>query len=272
MMDEHFWVNGERIETGYYGAYHDARIKRTLSTLKMIGGRRVMELGGHPWVMTANLVDSDAFDLCATVSAEEVTKWADDIGVTARTYHLRTRAEREATFTNYSANLERQLFDIKERPDTVLACEIVEHLVRAPHVMFLNINRWLRVGGQLLVSTPNGAQFSNPLRRRSPTPAFRCYIYERHEYLYTLDELVDLVSLCGFKVTVAGYWDVYRRTGPSSVYGWLGRVPLPYLRDKFQKTIFLTAQKQNDVTELPRTPRVYVPNPDWELIAPATMS
>lgn len=267
MSLKQFWLNGEPVDAQSYGGYHDARIKKTLGTLKAMGARTIMELGGHPWVMTAHLIDSGQFEVCATVSAEEVTKWADDIGVSLHRYHLKTGSGREAHFTNYSANVERRLFDIQERPDTVLACEIVEHLIRAPHVMFLNANRWLPVGGKLLVTTPNGAQFSNPFRRRSPTSGYRCYLYERHEYLFTLDELVDLVGLCGFRIREAGYWDVYERGGPSAFYGLMAKIPIGYLQDKFQDTISIVAEKTADVTEIPGTPRVYTANPDWEYVA-----
>lgn len=267
MSTTQFWINGEPVGAGRYSGYHDRRMTQTLATLRKMGARRIVEMGGHPWVMTSHLVNS-GMEVCATISAEEVTKWADDIGVTRQPYHLKTAQGREANFSNYSANLERRLFDITETPDTVLACEIIEHCIRAPHVLLLNANHWLPVGGKLLLSTPNGAQFSNPFRRRSPTPAFRCHLYERHEYLFTLEELVDLVSLCGFKVTDAGYWDVYERSGPSSVYGWLAKVPLGYMQDKFQKTIYLAAEKQVTASELPRAPRIYIPHPEWEFIAP----
>ena len=268
LSDGQVLVNGVRIDHARYAEYHAKRIHKTLDALSRSGSRRVVELGGHPWAMTAALVDSPRFEVCATVSAEEITHWADDIGVCRSEYMLRTPNGREARFPNYSANLERSRFLLDVRPDAVLACEIIEHLARAPHVMLLNVNDWLDLGGTLVLTTPNGAQFSNPFRRRAPAPAYRCHMYERHHYLYTLDDILDLIRLCGFRVVEAGYWDLYDRTGLPSIYGWLSQVPFRYFQDKFQKTVYVVARKQEGVSRLSRTPRVYVPHPGWEYVGP----
>lgn len=260
-------VNGQVMEVHGYRSYRRKRITATLEKLPQIGARKIVEVGAHPWVMTALLIDDPSFEVCATISAEEITNWPDDIGVSVQRYHIQTACGNEAFVPNYSANIERTLFDLQERPDTVLACEIVEHLIRSPHIMFLNINRWLPVGGKLLVTTPNGAQFSNPFRRKSPSPAYRCNVYGRHSYLYTVDDLTDLIELCGFKIIETEYWDVYEHQGLSVIYDWLSRIPLKYCRDKFMKTICVVAEKDREVAELARCPRVYDSRDNWEFIA-----
>jgi hypothetical protein len=179
---------------------------------------------------------------------------------------MKTLGGREVSFPNYSANIERTRFAIEERPDTIIACEIIEHLVRSPHIMLLNINQWLPVGGKLLITTPNGAQFSNPLRRKASRPNYRCNVYARHNGGLTRSQLADLVQLCGFEVRDSGFWNVYQRTGPSRIYSALGALPVDYFREKFRRTIFLLAEKRGEVTELPRLPKCYVPHPDWEFI------
>ena len=121
-------VNGERIDAARYKRFHGRRIELTLEALRRLGARRIVELGGHPWVMTSALVDDGALEIAATISAEEVTNWPDDIGVTRREYRMQTLGGREVSFPNYSANIERTRFGIEERPDTVIACEIIEHL------------------------------------------------------------------------------------------------------------------------------------------------
>ncbi len=266
MKQTNFTVNGELLDRSRYGTYHDRRMEVTLETLRGMGAKRVIELGGHPWVMTAHLVESGEFEVCATVSAEEVSYWPDDIPLAQKSYTLTTASGREASFVNYSANLERRRFDIPGQPDTVIACEILEHLVRAPHVMLLNINSWLPVGGKLLLTTPNGAQFKNPLRVKAPFPGYRCHLYERHQYLYTMDGLVDLISLCGFKVTTANWWDVYSRGGMAKLYGLLGKIPLRWFRERFTKSLCIIAEKTETVNELSRLPRVCLPSPDWEFV------
>jgi hypothetical protein len=266
LIDGQVMVNGQVFENPAYLAFHQPRIAYTMQKLHHIGAKRIVEIGAHPWMMSAALIDDPEFALCATVSAEEVTNWPDDIGVTTQPYHIRTGQGNETHIVNYAANIERTRFDLQEKPDTVVACEIVEHLIRSPHVMFLNINRWLPVAGKLLVTTPNGAQFANPWRRKSPMPAYRCHIYERHAFLYTLDELTELIALCGFRIVEAGYWDVYERHGWSTIYKLLSHLPWRYCRDKFMRTIFVVAEKVQDVAILDRVPRVCDPHGDWEWI------
>lgn len=259
-------VNGKEFDNTYYSTYHHQRIAYTMAKLLQIGARKIVEVGGHPWAMTAQIIDSDQLELLATISAEEVTKWPDDIGVKTQTYHIRTPRGEEACFINYSANIERTPFDIQERPDTIIACEIVEHFIRSPHIMFLNINRWLPQAGKLLITTPNGSQFANPFRRKSPTPAYRANLYERHSFLYTLDQLKELVTLCGFKIIDAGYLNVYQVHGLPRLYQMLSKIPLAYFQEKFKKMIYLIAQKEKDTVELEKTPSIYIPSDNWDFI------
>jgi len=136
-------VNGQLFSSrGYYEQQY-RRIAATIGALREIGARKIVEAGAHPWTMTAELVDEPSFELSATISAEEVSNWTDDIGVMRQMHEMTTARGTTARFPNYSANVERTMFDIEERPDTVVACEIIEHLTRSPHVMLLNMNRWL---------------------------------------------------------------------------------------------------------------------------------
>ena len=260
-------VNGETIDLGTYEPFHRQRLDTTFAAMRRLGARRVVELGGHPWAMTAKMAADSDFEVLATVSAEELLYWPDEIPVRRSEYVLESGDGEATRFSNYSVNIERTLFDLEEKPDTVLACEIVEHLVRAPHVLFLNANRWLPVGGKLLATTPNGAQFANPLRRKTTTAAYRSHVYERHHCLLTLDQLVDLIELSGFRVLEAEYWNVYPRSGPSALYGLLGKLPHPYFHAKFRRTLAVSAEKVADVTTLPALPRAYSPSGRWEHIA-----
>jgi hypothetical protein len=262
-------INGERIDAAHYRRFHRKRIALTLATLRKLGAESIIELGGHPWVMTSALIDEGGFSIRATVSAEEVTNWPDDIGVTRREYRMMTPAGVEATFPNYSANIERTLFDIAENADTVIACEIIEHLLRSPHIMLLNVNRWLPVGGKLLVTTPNGAQFSNPLRRDIERGGYRCNVYGRHNGALTLHELIDLLELSGFAVRDCGFWSPYERAGASRVYDAFGALPFAYFKEKFRRTIFLAAEKERDAVALPCLPKCYEPSAQWEFIQQA---
>ena len=162
--------------------------------------------------------------------------------------------------------MERRLFDIPGNADCVVAAEIIEHLVRAPHVMLLNINSWLEKGGILVLTTPNGCQFSNPLRAKPKMPAYRAHMYERHNYVYSMDGLKDLVQSCGFELLETGYSSWYGRSGLSRIYDLLGRIPSRYMKEKFTRTVYIVARKTRDVSSLDRVPKVYGPSDDWEYV------
>jgi len=260
-------VNGQAQDLRSYAAFHRERIRRTLAAVQSLGVRHITEIGGYPWMMTAALIDHRDLELCSTISAAEATPWPDDIGVSVQQNHFVTPSGREITVPNYSANIERTLFELAERPDAVLACEVAEHLIRAPHIMFLNINHWLPAGGKVLVTTPNGAQFENPLRRKRRSPAYRASAYDRHVFLYDREDLVDLMQLCGFRIVSAEYWNVYPRGGWSRLYDLLAAVPAAYCREKFHRTIVVVGEKVRDVEVLDRHPRVYDARGVWERIA-----
>jgi hypothetical protein len=216
--------------------------------------------------MSAAIIDDADLQLLATISAEEKTLWPDDIAFEYRTHELTTSSGNRASLKNYSFNVERRRATIEEKPDTILACEIIEHLIRAPHVMLLNANDWLEVNGLLFLSTPNGCQFVNPLRRRSRSWSFRAHCYERHTYEYRLKDLINLVELCGFRVLEAGFWSPYPSKGSRRISRMLAGIPGDYFTEKFERSIFIAARKERSITMLESLPMIYVPSEDWEFI------
>lgn len=259
-------VNGERFDLGRYASFHERRIDQTLALVRELGGGRVLELGGHPWAMTSKLLREPGIDLRATVSAEETTAWPDEIPLEKRGYEMEFPDGSRSSFLNYSANIERTMFDIDQPVDLVVACEIIEHLTRAPHAMILNANSWLDVGGKLLVTTPNGAQFENPTHLKAKMPAYRYSSYSRHNYVFTLPLLVDLLECCGFEVERAEYWSPYARTGGARLYRALAAAPNPYLRAKFSQTLVVVGRKVESRATASRLPKAYSPDPDWERV------
>lgn len=264
-------LNGEAIPIDAYARFHAARFDDTLALVRRHGGGRVVEVGGHPWAMTARLLAEPGVDLVATVSAEEVTAWSDALPVARRDYELDLGDGRPRRFTNVSANIERTRFDLGGEADMVLACEIIEHLTRAPHQMMLNINSWLRPGGLAVLTTPNGSQLENPFRVRPKMPAYRPSVYSRHNYVFTMDRLCDLAECCGFEIVEASYWSPYRRQGGSELYRSLYNLGPRYLKDKLAQTLCVVARKVEARDTASRLPRCYAPDAGWEAIdgAPA---
>jgi hypothetical protein len=259
-------VNGEEIDLSRYGSYHERRFDLTRSYVRRLGGGRVVELGGHPWAMTARLLRDPNVKLVASVSAEEVTAWPDELPVTRREYEIVLPDGTAHRFFNYSANIERTLFEIGTRADLVLACEIIEHMTRSPHVMLLNANAWLEIGGHLLITTPNGAQFQNPLHVRAKMPAFRYSTYSRHNYVFTMEGLTDLVACCGFEVESAEYHSPYGRRGLARLYPIASRLPGTYFQGKFGQSLYVVARKTAELKAAMRVPAVYSPSASWEHI------
>jgi hypothetical protein len=257
-------VDGAVIDVTGYVRMHEKRIAGTLAKAASNGVRRVIEVGSHPWVMTSALIEHPRFELLATVSAQEATRWPDDIGLTAKSCEIRTLGGESAKFLNYSFNIERRRALLEESPDIVFACEIIEHLIRSPHTMLLNINDWLPLGGELIVTTPNGSQFMNPFRRAARMPAYRAHCYERHSYVYRLEDLVELIELCGFSILEAGFWSPYKSGGLNAVRPIVARIPGAYFSEKFERSLYVVAKKQRSVAALPRIPSVYAQSGAWE--------
>jgi SAM-dependent methyltransferase len=98
------------------------------------------------------------------------------------------------------------------RFETVLACEIFEHLLHDPMHMLLEIRRVLEEGGTLLLTTPNVASYTGVARllEHSGNPQiFSKYADPRGEYAdteiphvreYTPSELRQAVEAAGFEI------------------------------------------------------------------------
>jgi hypothetical protein len=128
------------------------------------------------------------------------------------------------------------------------------------------MNRWLKPGGILIITTPNGAQLENPFRVRSKMPNYRPSVYSRHNYVYTMAGLRDLVECCGFEVIQADYWSPYTRSGPSNLYRVSRFIGSQYLKNKLAQTLCVVARKTQHRQSASRLPKVYAHEPGWELV------
>ena len=265
-MSKKITLNNKEYEIENYYNFHQKRIEYTLGRMLDSNVKNVVELGGHPWAMTSAIIDNPAFNLLATISAEEITQWTDEIPLARNIYSMVNINNLEHEFYNYSVNIERTLFNIEEKVDCAIACEIIEHCKRSPHTMLLNINNWLPVGGKLIITTPNGTQFENPFSTKTKTPAYRCNMYERHSYAFTLKGLSELIELCGFHIVEADILNLYEMNGIGHVRRLLSDIPSGYFKEKFRKSLFILAEKKKDVSRLEKMPSVYVYSKDWEYI------
>ncbi len=111
------------------------------------------------------------------------------------------------TYTVYPFHCERDVFPAEDQTfDVVLFCEVLEHLMFDPVWAIAQLNRILRIGGYLLLTTPNAASL---LRLRSlfaneTSAGFVEYKpmnpHLRHYREYSAKEVKMLLNAVGFEV------------------------------------------------------------------------
>jgi SAM-dependent methyltransferase len=95
--------------------------------------------------------------------------------------------------------------------ETVLACEIIEHLVRDPMHLFLECRRTLEEGGRLIVTTPNIASLTSVARvlhgydnsqisSAYPRPRKEALDEAPHVREYTAFEVRAVLEAAGFEI------------------------------------------------------------------------
>jgi ubiquinone/menaquinone biosynthesis C-methylase UbiE len=126
-----------------------------------------------------------------------------------------------------------------EHFDYVMYCEIIEHLTRNPSRVLAEVHRILKPGGKLMITTPNVVRLQHVLYLLQLKNVFDPYSgygpYGRHNREYTPQELIDLVTSCGYAVDQVKLEDM-------NAYP-LWRRTLHSLRTHFKDNIYLVAQK-----------------------------
>jgi SAM-dependent methyltransferase len=136
-------------------------------------------------------------------------------GPAGRTDHRRVTSESGEEFDCHI-----DLFDAEKDPfpydndsfSTVLCCELIEHLPNDPMFMMIQINRILKCGGHLVLTTPNITSLravAGILQGFHPM-LFPAYIRPResgevearHSREYSPNEVKALLEISGFEVTL----------------------------------------------------------------------
>jgi glycosyltransferase involved in cell wall biosynthesis/SAM-dependent methyltransferase len=135
--------------------------------------------------------------------------------------------EFECCVDYFDAEKDRFPYD-DESFTTVLCCELVEHLFEDPMFMMSEINRILKPGGHLVLTTPNVASMraiSAVLNGYHPG-FFPCYIkpggehndHPRHNREYTPDDVYHLMNAAGFTVELLETGEFHDEPHPEWAY------------------------------------------------------
>lgn len=169
--------------------------------------RKVLELGSNPYNLTLLLKKYFKFEL----SLANFFGKAEDNG--RHTQIVEGGGERhEFTFDHF--NLETDPYPYPDGYfDCVLFCEILEHLLLSPDFAVSEMNRILRPGGYILVTTPNMTRLANLVwlaRGKNINDGYSPHgIYGRHNREYTVKEIVELLQRHSFRVIKTSVRNIY---------------------------------------------------------------
>lgn len=176
---------------------------RLMHTMEMIPhdmpeGSSVLELGANPYFLTVLLQKLRKFkvtpanyfgSLCLPTEGKQT--------ISSERYG----ESHEFAFKHF--NIETEMFPYKDASfSAVFFCEILEHLVMDPSFVLSEINRCLKPGGHLIISTPNVCRITNLHRIYKGQNIYDPYsghgFYGRHNREYTVTEVNHLVTAHGF--------------------------------------------------------------------------
>jgi glycosyltransferase involved in cell wall biosynthesis/SAM-dependent methyltransferase len=145
-----------------------------------------------------------------------------------------------------------------EHFQTVLCCELLEHLPNDPMFMMAEVNRVLKLGGHLVLTTPNIASLRSiaAVMQGYHPQLFSTYLRPkegetdaRHHREYTCAEIRQLLENSGFEVILIETGPFHEEPRPE--YGWVEHLLERYLlaRDLRGDGIYVVGRKTGPVRE-----------------------
>lgn len=214
----------ETIVTGYpdprtreeFSTYLHTEFRRFFLTLGLVpeGHGRLLEVGAAPYFTTALLRSFRGYELHLT------NGFGNSADPNRVSLPVRGGSPVELDFSPF--NLEVDPPPLGEGSfDVVLCCEVIEHMTADPVGALANLNRALRLGGCLVLTTPNAARLGAVVNAlagvHSMHDQYSAYgPYGRHNREYTPGEMEALLHQAGFEIEEAFTSDVVpsARQGP----------------------------------------------------------
>lgn len=130
----------------------------------------------------------------------------------------------EVENVSFSIDLESELLPLNSSSvDFVMCCEVLEHMDVDPMFLLAEISRVLKVGGMLLVTTPNSCSARNLWKiAQGIRPHFYMQYRKdrspyRHNIEYDVSTVLDLLKAAGFDLKFIGTDDVFEEPSTEGV-------------------------------------------------------
>lgn len=136
------------------------------------------------------------------------------------------------------------------RYDCVTLLEVIEHLPHPAYVVFENLRGWLKPGGVIFLTTPNGYRLRNVAYMLLGREILDHYRYPEgdegmgHQLEYTLAELEWQVSRAGLELLFAETYDE----------GWRGATPLARAARLLTRPVNVVPHLRNSIVLAARLP------------------
>jgi SAM-dependent methyltransferase len=188
--------------------YKRAAFTRIYETLKLIrkhytvSGGRILEIGPFPFFFTLSMLELGD-DQVTGISIPDGL-WPGEPHQAQRHETVIKAGDKQHPFSFWTLNVEKDEFPLEDRSfDMVLCTEVLEHLIQDPSFMLSQINRVLKPGGILILTTPNGLywRYLYKLAFFGNWEAYSPFgVYGRHNRLWALSEIKDLLAGNNFEI------------------------------------------------------------------------
>ena len=205
-----------------YLKVHMTRFTETVALLQTImqPGMRVVDLGSYGSLVPA------LKDILGTVNITLTEPWNEKKPASEDSFLKNSRNGQAYSFRVDRFDIEGGFPYSDASFDLVIFTEVLEHLSRDPSHTLSEINRITKLGGYLVLSTPNCASMRSVLRiLRGGNPNIypvyqRQPSTDRHNHEYVPWEVKELLKLSGYTISEFKTTDVYE----DPQFGWLRKV------------------------------------------------